>query len=385
MMNAYFGRPASVRPTNRVRILAVSLLIWGLAGMISAQTAKPVEPSTIAAIDTHLKALEQRGFAGSVLIAEGDRPLLEKGYGLADRKRQLPWTPRTVSTTGSITKQFTAAAIALLADEGRLKTTDTLSKHFSAVPEDKRDITLHHLLTHSSGIVDLAGASDSDKIGRDEFVRRALAQDLKFQPGESYAYSNAGYSLLAAIIEQQSGMPYERFLRQRLFEPAGMYETGYVLPGWNPDLVARGYRDGKDAGTVLEFPMAEDGPYWVLRGNGGIHTTAYDMLRWARSLLAGRVLSKSTLEKLWTPYQDEGGGSSFYGYGWVVLDVRGTRVLTHNGGNPFYFADLAIVPDRDLFIFLQTNVFADQPQADRLLGSMLGALLQGRPMPDLDQ
>ncbi|MCP4899458.1 MAG: beta-lactamase family protein, partial [bacterium] len=182
--------------------------------------------SAVAEISDYLKRLEKLGFAGSVVIARGGVPLLASGYGLADRERDIPWTPSTVSTIGSITKQFTGALILSLAEDGKLSVEDPITRYFDPVPEDKRGITLYQLLTHSSGIVDLDGADDWDPIDREEFVRRAMAQELAFEPGSSYEYSNAGFSLLGAIIEQLTGLSYEQYLRRRLLLPAGMYETG---------------------------------------------------------------------------------------------------------------------------------------------------------------
>jgi CubicO group peptidase (beta-lactamase class C family) len=316
-----------------------------------------------------------------VLVDRGDEPIFVEGYGLSDRERGVPWTPATVSTIGSITKQFTGAAILLLHEEGRLSVEDPITKHFPDVPEDKRPITLHQLLTHSSGIVDLDGLGDWDPIGRDEFVRRAMTQPLAFAPGEGYRYSNAGYSLLGVIIEQITGGSYEQFVRQHLFLPSGMFETGYVLAPWSESRLARGYVQGERWGTVLERPLDDDGPYWVLRANGGIHSTAYDMLRWARALTAGRVLSSASMERYWAPHVHEG-GDSHYGYGWVVMTAPpDLKVITHNGGNGILFADMAIVPEAKAVIFLQTNVVSDFPLAQSLLEHIGRRLLAGVAYP----
>ncbi len=342
-------------------------------------------PTASFAADTraYLKKLEKLGFAGVVLVARDGEPLMAEGYGLADRERGLPWGPGTVSTIGSITKQFTAAAILLLEQEGHLSVGDSITRYFEDVPADKRSITLHQLLTHSSGIVDLKGLGDWDPVGRDEFVQRAMAQPLEFSPGESYAYSNAGYSLLGVVIQQLTGVPYERFVRDRLFLPHGMYETGYVLPRWGKGRMAQGYAMGERWGTVLERPLGEDGPYWVLRANGGIHSTAYDMLRWARALTDGRVLSPESMAKYWAPHVSEG-GDSHYGYGWVIMTVPpDVRVVTHNGGNGILFADMAIIPDAGIVLFLQTNVVADAPLAQGLLEQFGRRLLAGEPYPEV--
>ena len=252
------------------------------------------------------------------------------------------------------------------------------------MPEDKRAITLHQLLTHSSGIVDLEGEDDWDPIGREEFVRRIFAQALTFAPGTGYEYSNAGYSLLGAVIERLTGGSYERFVRERLLLPSGLYETGYVLAGFGAERMAQGYRGAEKWGTTLERPLAEDGPFWVLRANGGLHTTAYDMLRWAEALRAGRVLAAASRDLLWTPHVREGeDADTSYGYGWVVEEVEGMRVVTHNGGNGIHFADLALVPDQGIVVFLQTNVVAGNPYVQRLLGQIGFRMAAGRPYPEV--
>ena len=335
----------------------------------------------------YLGRLERLGFAGVVLAARNGEPLFAEGFGLADRERGLPWSPATVSTVGSITKQFTGAAILALSEDRKLRVEGPITAHFEGVPEDKRAITLHQLLTHSSGIVDLEGYGDWDPIGRDEFVEKILAQPLAFEPGTDFRYSNAGYSLLGAIVEQLTAAPYESFVRERFFVPLGMFETGYVQAGWGEGRLAVGYRGEETWGTVLGRPMAEDGPYWVLRANGGIHTTAYDMLRWARGLLEGRVLSAESMERLWAPHVREGeGADSSYGYGWAVLEMEdGTRVVTHNGGNGIFFADLALVPAADIVVFLQTNVAAGHPYIDDLMSRIGHRLAEGRPYPEVPE
>jgi hypothetical protein len=133
--------------------------------------------------------------------------------------------------------------------------------------------------------------------------------------------------------------------------------------------------------------MAEDGPYWVLRANGGIHSTAYDMLRWARSLLEGRVLSPASMARLWTPHVREGeGADSSYGYGWVVMELEdGAEVVTHNGGNGIFFSDLALVPASGIAVYLQTNVAAGNPYVDDLLGRIGYRLAAGRPYPEVPE
>ena len=351
----------------------------------AAALASESDAAAIAETRTYLRRLEKLGFAGVVLVAKGETPLFAEGFGLADRERGLSWSPATASNLGSITKQFTGAAILALEEEKKLSVSDPITRYFDGVPADKAGITLHELLTHSSGLADPGDIGDYDAVPLPEYVRRVLAEPLRFQPGRGYEYANANFSLLGAIVEKLSGVSYERFLRERFFLPTGMHETGYQLPLWGDDRTAQGYIDGKRWGTVIERSMAADGPHWALRANGGIQSTAYDMLRWARALLAGRVLSPASMKKLWAPHVSEG-GDTFYAYGWSIAKAPdGTKVVTHNGGNGIFFADLAIMPDTGHVVFLMTNVIAENRSANSLLEQVGMRFLAGKPYPSIPE
>lgn len=352
---------------------------------MAADAPSRSDQAAIADTRTYLQRLEKLGFAGVVLIARGESPLFAAGFGLADRERGLRWTPGTVSDIGSITKQFTAAAILKLEEEGRLHVTDPIGHYFPDVPADKAVITLHQLLTHSSGLTDPDDVGDYDPVPLSDFLRKVFARPLRFAPGAGYSYENANFSLLGAIIEKISGESYESFVRERLFLPNGMYETGYKLPLWGDGRLAQGYLEGKRWGTILERPMAADGPHWALRANGGIHMTIYDMLRWARALLGGRVLTPESMKKLWAPHVSEG-GDTFYGYGWSIAKAPdGKKIVTHNGGNGIYFADLAIVPDTALVVFLMTNVISENHSANSLLRELGMRFQAGVPYPAIPE
>jgi CubicO group peptidase (beta-lactamase class C family) len=233
---------------------------------------------------------------------------------------------------------------------------DTLAKFFPDAPPDKKGITLHQLLTHTSGLEsDFAG--DYEPVGRDEYVRRILGSKLRTQPGTEYFYANSGYSLLAAIVEMVSGLPYESYLQQQLFGPAGMKETGYRVPRWEPRRVPVGYREGERWGTMLERPWAEDGPWWALRGNGGIQSTLADLKAWSVALDGDRVLSAAAREKLFWPHVKEGAqADSHYGYGWTIFTTPwNTKLAAHNGGNGIFSADLARYLDDRLLVVVSAS------------------------------
>jgi CubicO group peptidase (beta-lactamase class C family) len=322
-------------------------------------------------IDRYLSGMEVIGFSGAIIVSEGDEVVLSKGYGLADRESRLPYKPNTIQTSGSITKQFTGAAILLLESRGELSVSDPITKYFEAVPEDKQDITIHQLLTHSSGLVGGAGG-DEDPIEKQPYFDMVMAEPLYFAPGSGFAYSNPGYSLLGMIIEQVSGVNYETFLRNELLLPAGMTNTGYVLPDWSSKNMAVGYRQGEKWGLVYQRGWIEDGPNWVLRANGGLHTTVVDMYNWFRILQGRGVLDEDVVRRWTTGYVTEDNGSSEYGYGWVVYthDKWG-KVITHSGSNRIYEADFVWLPDSDLFFYIHGN--SSMVPAASLSGNILAA------------
>jgi CubicO group peptidase (beta-lactamase class C family) len=306
-----------LKPSNAVLNF---LFLFGFLQPLA--TASVVNGPIANAVDDYLSRIVPYGFSGAVLVAKDDRILLNKGYGMAIRAKNIPNTDTTVLSTGSITKQFTAAAIMKLEMQGKLNTSDPITKFFKGVPADKKNITLHHLLTHTSGIVDAVG-NDYAVAKRDETITKILKEPLQFTPGEEFSYSNAGYSLLAAVIEIVSGQDYEKFLNEQLFKPAGIHFTGYRIPKWNERVVAHWYVGEKDNGTPLEKPY----PYWHLIGNGGILSTTGDLCRWHLALKGDKILSKEAKKKIFTPYLND------YGYGWDVLESDHGLLIQHDGGS----------------------------------------------------
>ena len=205
-------------------VLAVLFLLAGLdwifAGSASAAQSPAGQKEAANAllakkIDVYLTSITPFGFSGALLVAKDDEILVNKGSGLAIRDKGIPNTSETIFCTGSITKQFTAAGILKLEMMGKLNTGDTLDRFFSDVPSDKQKITLHQLLTHTSGVGGDVGG-DYEIAERDEFVKKILAQPLRSESGAEFFYSNAGYSLLAAVIEKASGRKYEEFLSKHI-------------------------------------------------------------------------------------------------------------------------------------------------------------------------
>jgi CubicO group peptidase (beta-lactamase class C family) len=281
-------------------------------------------------LDEYVSRAAEWGFSGTVLVAKDNLVLLAKGYGLANRRKNIPFTSDTPSCIGSITKQFTAAAILKLEMEGKLGTEDSIAKHLPGVPADKRGVTIYHLLTHTAGFPEYSG-DDYYRAARDDTIRKILATPLAFEPGKQFAYSNAGYSTLAAIVERVAGQTYESYLHDRLLEPAGMANTGYRFPRWDRNVLPHGYTGSVDHGSPLDHAWSDQGPYWNLFGNGGIISTVGDMYRWQRALQGDTVLSASARKKLFTPFLHD------YACGWDVRQTPHGRRIGHGGASDLGF------------------------------------------------
>jgi CubicO group peptidase (beta-lactamase class C family) len=309
----------------------------------------------VSQVDLYLSRLEALGFSGNILIAQNG-VLFQKGYGLADRERNLPMTATTVLPIGSITKQFTAAAILKLEMQGKLRTTDTIGAFIPNVPPDKAGITIHQLLTHTAGLDPDYTLTDFEAVDRATFIARVMHRPLNATPGTHFLYSNAGYALLAAIVEIASKKPYETYLHENLFVPARMFLTGYRIPHWKEGQIAIGYRNGTRWGTIPAHGWAPDGPYWGLKGNGGIHSTPQDMYRWHLALMKNTVLSAQARKKFETGYVNEGPeGMSKYAYGWSVVQSPQGKLVTHNGGDGIYAADFLRYLDAGVVIYIASN------------------------------
>jgi CubicO group peptidase (beta-lactamase class C family) len=211
--------------------LLKGMLVFAVAQAILASTASA--GSQRARVDSLIEHEWPKGASGTVLVSRGGRAITCKGLGWADRAGRVPASCDTAYDIGSLTKQFTAAAILKLQMMGRLRVGESIDRFFGGVPPDKRAITISDLLDQTSGLIDSLGG-DYEPLSRRRMVARAMRSRLLSKPGKAYHYSNVGYSLLATIVAKASGVSYERFLRRYLFRAAGMWHTGYVLPRWRP-------------------------------------------------------------------------------------------------------------------------------------------------------
>ncbi len=323
------------------------------------ETRAPLPDSAIRArVGAYMDRLAGLGYSGAVLVLRDGKPVVERAVGFANREQGIKADARTTWNLGSITKQFTAAAILRLEELGKLRTTDSIARWFPAAAGPKRAITLHQLLTHTAGFESDYAPGDYVPNTRTEYMQRMLDGPLMSPPGTEHEYSNAGYSMLAAIIEMVTGKEFEAALTELVLAPAGMTETGYLRPNWPAARISHGYQDGRDWGTIPDRLKVKGAPFWALRGNGGLQTTLADMARWEQVASTKLVLTDSSRRKWMTGYVNEGPqGRSRYAYGWAVHpSARNTRVVEHNGGNGIFVAEFRRFIDEGITIFLTSSV-----------------------------
>jgi CubicO group peptidase (beta-lactamase class C family) len=262
-----------------------------LAGTVANTAPCQITDPIGARLDSALRALEAKGFSGLIRIDKDGATILKAGYGLANRAEQRRFDPSTVVQIGSNTKDFTMVALLQLQERGRIDMRDSLAKYFPTAPADKRNITLAQLANHRAGFpIGLGG--DFEPLSREQFLDAAFKRPLLFTPGAREQYSNTGYALLAAVIEKVSGLTYDEYLRDNILNPLGLKNTGFLLPHFDPKRLAHGYRDNQDQGTMMSKPHASDGPYWNLRGNGGMLSTLDDMHAFYKALFETSTLIK---------------------------------------------------------------------------------------------
>lgn len=344
-------------PLSRMAVIPIMIFT---SMMALADDAIIVQSGMGERIDHHLSEMEAVGFSGAIVVMHEGEVVLRKGYGLANREQGIPYTPKTLQSHGSITKQITAAAILKLQSQHQLSTDDVLSDYFEGVPKDKANITIHQLLTHSSGLPGAIGP-DREPITAADFLKQLWSSPLQFESGSRYDYCNTGYSLLAMIIERVSGLSYEDYIQTQLLKPQGLVSTGYRGIQDRLEDLAVGYRHGKrwgyvhDEGWLWDEQGQLEGPGWHLRGNGGLHTNLDDMAQWLRTLQGDGALDEQAHKQWLTPYIEETGGLSSYGYGWSIRQSPYGVMINHRGSNGVFSSEYVWLPDQGVFFYIQGN------------------------------
>ena len=313
-------------------------------------------PFTLQAQKNYTQALEKymdaqmkiKGFNGTVLVAKQNKVLLKKGYGFADREWNVSNTPDTKFRIGSVTKQFTAASILQLAEQGKLNLSDKLSKYFPDFPKGD-SVSIHMLLSHTSGIANYTAQAQFESLAtltlsKDSMIAFIRSKPYSFSPGTKYQYSNSGYFLLGCIIEKLSGQSYADYVQQNIFAKAGMTNTGAdkidsILP-----LRAKGYSMNKKKITNASYISLA----WPFSA-GILFSTVEDLYKWDRALYGTTILSDASKQKMFTP------GKSNYGYGIIIDSMQKHSRIWHNGGIPGFMSNISRYTNDDVCVIVLAN------------------------------
>jgi CubicO group peptidase (beta-lactamase class C family) len=322
-------------------------------------------------------------FSGSVLVAHNGKPIFSRAYGLASRAHGVPNRADTKFNLGSMNKMFTAVAVAQLAEKGRLAFTDPVGKHLPDYPDKTvaEKVTLHHLLTHTSGVGDyfddkyMAAAKDRFRTVQD-FFPLFVDKPLEFEPGARFRYSNAGFMILGAVIEKVSGQSYFDYVRDHVYKPAGMTDTdAYEMDLDTPNL-ATGYTRENLYGQSVAGPRRNNIFLHVIKGGpaGGGFSTAEDLIRFARALRGHKLLGSELTEVVMAGKVESRPGEK-YAYGFAEELVNDQRIVGHGGGFPGINSQLDIYSSLGYDVAVMSNY--DPPAAMHVTGKLRSLICRG--------
>jgi len=308
------------------------------------------------------KMMKEQKITGLALaVIRNGKPIVNKGYGLANVELNVPVTEKTVIRLGSVSKQFFATAILKLMEEGKLSIDDHVHKFFPDAPETWRPIQIKHLMSHTSGLKREGPAYNNSVIQPDlVIIKSAYSLPLDFKTGEKYQYCNLAYFMLAEIITQVSGMPWQDYIREKLFIPAGMKNTDMtdfylIIPNR-----ASGYMHKKDV-------LVNADAMYAIRPSGGFLSTSTDMILWDKVLREKNIiLKKENWELLWQPFiktSDDATSKEYYGFGWAINELNGRKVVQHGGSNIGFRSYYTRFVNDGLSIIIMTNTDEANPAA----------------------
>jgi D-alanyl-D-alanine carboxypeptidase len=354
-------------------LLIVVALPTAMPGIALAQT----EDELATTIDEMLTDLYKPNEPGAAVIVVRDgQVLFRKGYGMANLELSVPIAPEMVFRLGSITKQFTAVAILMLAEEGKLALDDEISKFLPDFPTHNQKITVEHLLTHTSGIRNYTDMVEWLPLWRkdlrlSELIDLFKDERLDFTPGTEWAYSNSGYVLLGAIIEKAAKMSYERFIETHIFKALGMDHSFYdntaqVIPG-------------RVAGYTLN--VTQNAPYLSMthpHAAGALVSSVDDLAIWDAALYTDKLVKQSTLQRAFASYKLNNGTLTDYGYGWGLTSYEGHPMFEHGGGIHGFSTYAIRMPEDKVFVAILTNTDSAEMQPDAP-AFKIAALVSGKP------
>ena len=320
-----------------------------------------------------VKSVGNAEFSGSVLVAKGGKIVLHKGYGYSHEEQKIPNDEHTVFCIASITKTFTAALILKLQEQGKLSVKDNISRYMPGFPNGE-NITIHHLLTHTSGISDylkdkgFQSIDQSKPVTLDEMISFFKNKPLDFEPGTSFRYSNSGYTMLGYIIEKVTGLLYADALANYIFKPLHMEHTSYGPPQGNYNKLATGYmmsyKNFKRTSPVVHASVSY--------ATGAIYSTVGDLYKWHQALQQKKFLTEQTLA---TAYKKDKGN---YGYGWITDSLYGRQRVSHDGNIFGYKSNINRFPQDDVCVIALSN--SNNSGVGGLVRSMVNVLYH-QPLP----
>ena len=347
------------------RFAILTLLSFVFSNLALAQDTKQ--------LDEYMKKVTDAGFSGTVLVGREGVINYAKGFGLANRELDVRNRVETKFRLGSITKQFTAASIMLLQERGKLSTSDKICKYFETCPPAWSEITLHHLLSHTSGIHNYTAVKEyGTKMANHETVDSMIARfkdmPLDFQPGEKWNYSNSGYFLLGYVIEKVSGTSYENFIQQNIFDKLGMRDTGY--DHFETILKNRATGYSKQPSGIINSPYLDmNQPYSA----GSLYSTVEDLFKWAEAFFGDRLLTAKSREAMTTVVKND------YGYGLGISTVSGRTQVSHGGGINGFNTWLATYPKEKITVVVLRNADFGTPGPGKI-GTDLVTLALGEKL-----
>jgi CubicO group peptidase (beta-lactamase class C family) len=356
----------------------ITLVLLSFVPLSHAQTPPDLATRIDATVASYFKP-DEPGVA--VIVVKDGKPVYRNAYGMANIAGKAMLKPDSVFRLGSITKQFTSVAILMLAEDGRLAVGDDIRKHLPDYPTQGKTVTIEHLLTHTSGIVGYTSLKNFPAVMKTDMPLEQMIgffknEPFSFEPGERYEYSNSGYFLLGAIIENVSGMRYADFMAKRIFEPLGMKSTAYE--GFERDGAKRveGYGRSRD-GIVVAEAISMAWPYSA----GALLSNLDDMATWDAAITAGKLLKPASWKQAFSSYQTADGKPTGYGYGWVVRKMQGHDSIEHGGGIPGFSTHAMRMPEDKVYVAVLANseVPAVRPN---YLAEKIAAIAIGKPYPE---
>lgn len=297
---------------------------------------------------------EKDGPGGVFMVAQHGKPIYHKAFGKANLELNVDMKPGNVFQLGSLTKQFTAIAILILEEKEKLQVNDPISKYIPDYPNGNH-ITIHHLLTHTSGIKDFTKMKSLSEIAQKEMTPKMMVDFFKnekvdFAPGERFEYDNSGYVLLGYLIELVSGETYEDFIKKQIFEKAGMNQSYYASDRKVIPNRASGYHK-KESGYVNKSMISFSVPF----SSGSLMSTTSDMLKWQNALNQNLLLSAKEVKKAFSKYKLNDHQEFTYGYGWHIKEINGIPTREH-GGSVFGFKTMSVyIPTEDIYVIGLSN------------------------------